>query len=181
MSKKINSRFLPKEDTCFMSLAFFYSRLSPDPYTQIGSVIIGNKKEPIAFGFNQLLPQFESSSFDWKKSNKEKYVRPAELVALDKCNVHGVSGCTLYVTAVPSLVSLNQIAAYKISRVCFYPFKHPNSNSILNSKDRLDAAEAYVKGMIGLSLDCFTGDLNWLRDEVMNMKHSGVFDTSHCK
>lgn len=119
---------LPKPyswDSCMLEVAFNVSKMSKDPSTKVGSVIVSVDKKRVSFGYNGFPPGFPDRIKWWSERDRYsddfcKYdlVSHAEDNAISqaKCDV---SGWTLYCTHRPCLECAKRIVKEKISRVVF--------------------------------------------------------------
>jgi dCMP deaminase len=106
-------------DDRFMDLASLVSCWSKDPSTQVGAVLIRDKRV-ISVGYNGF-PPGTSDDPDLYAQREQKYERivHAEMAALANVNAFG---CTLYVTHMPCARCMSQIITSGVSRVvAFYP------------------------------------------------------------
>lgn len=92
--------FTEKWDLHFLQLALLHSRLSKDPKTQVGSIIVGPDREILSAGFNGF-PRGVADTLE-RLHNQElklKLMVHAEMNALLAAARTGVrlKGCTLYI------------------------------------------------------------------------------------
>lgn len=91
-----------KWDRHFLGMALYYSKLSKDPSTRVGSVIVGPDREILSAGFNGFprgIADTEERLND--RDTKLKLVVHAEMNALLAAARTGMrlKGCTLYLAA----------------------------------------------------------------------------------
>lgn len=177
MNKKIKPRWVPDRDVKYMSIAWMVSRCSKDPSSQIGALIISEDNKPLGWGYNGPPPQMVDAEIDWSHKGKKGFIRHAERNAIAFSRKEELVGSTIYVTGRPCNDCLGEIVANGIARVCFFPMKHPDPDSVFNSKALKESNDEYLKKLKvnTLKLDEFKGDLNWMRDEIEQMKKYGVF------
>jgi dCMP deaminase len=101
----------------FMDLAHHVAGWSKDPSTQVGAVIVNDKKQVLSLGYNG----FPRGVFDCKeryndRPTKLKFVAHAERNALDNAYVN-VDGATLYSTLYPCSECAKGIIQRGIKRV----------------------------------------------------------------
>jgi dCMP deaminase len=91
-----------KWDNHFLALAYCHGRLSKDPSTSVGTIIVGPDREIISGGFNGFPRGVEDTSLRLTNRDiKLKLIVHAELNAILAASRFGVAlkGCTLYVVA----------------------------------------------------------------------------------
>ena len=91
-----------KWDKHFLGLALAHARMSKDPNTKVGSVIVGPDRELISAGFNGFprgIDDTEERLND--RDTKLKLIVHAEMNAILAAARHGIrlKGCTLYLAA----------------------------------------------------------------------------------
>jgi dCMP deaminase len=101
----------------FMDLAHHVAGWSKDPSTQVGAVIVNDKKQVLSLGYNG----FPRGVFDCKeryddRPTKLKFVAHAERNALDNAYVD-VDGATLYSTLYPCSECAKGIIQRGVKRV----------------------------------------------------------------
>lgn len=94
----VRGKNLNSWDQYFVNLAMTVSTKSKDPSTQVGAVIVKNKRI-ISTGYNGFPPGIDDSQE--RLSNREikyQYICHAEINALSQCSLHGVScnGATIF-------------------------------------------------------------------------------------
>jgi dCMP deaminase len=95
---------LDKWDNRYLSLAREISCWSKDPSTKVGAVIVGQKKEVLAQGFNGFPRGIHDTSERYNdREIKYKFVVHAEMNAIYNATYSGTSldGSTLYVYGLP--------------------------------------------------------------------------------
>jgi dCMP deaminase len=94
-----------KWDRHFLRLSLEHARMSKDPRTQVGSIIVGPDRELISAGFNGFPRGIEDT--EERLTNRDlklKLVVHAEMNAVLAAARHGIrlKGCTLYLAATDS-------------------------------------------------------------------------------
>jgi dCMP deaminase len=59
-----------KWDNLFANIAVNVSRMSKDPSTQVGAVIVGADNRKISFGYNGFVAGIEESADKWERPRK---------------------------------------------------------------------------------------------------------------
>ena len=123
-------------DNHFLGLALYHSRLSKDPSTRVGSVIVGPDREILSAGFNVFprgIADTEQRLAD--RETKLKLVVHAEMNALLAAARTGMrlKGCSLYLAATddsgmvwggpPCTRCVVEIIQVGISEIVSYPLK----------------------------------------------------------
>ena len=114
-----NARNRPPKDKYFMDIAEVVKSRSPDPKTQVGSVIVDSRYRIISTGFNGLPSGMSEDSVDWN-NREEVYdnVLHAEVNAILYANSK-FDGSILYVTMSPCRNCIKEVAASGIKTVIF--------------------------------------------------------------
>jgi dCMP deaminase len=107
-----------KWDNLFANIAVNVSRMSKDPSTQVGAVIVGADNRKMSFGYNGFVAGIEEDATKWERPLKYQYVQHAELNAIINCPFDTV-GCTLYCTHQPCHRCLEMVAQSGIRRIVF--------------------------------------------------------------
>ena len=107
-------------DKRFLDLANHVSGWSKDPKTQVGAVIVDEKKRVVSLGYNG----FPRGVFDLEdryedRPTKHLFVAHAERNALDNAPL-GVEGCTLYSPLLPCNECAKSIIQKGITKVVSY-------------------------------------------------------------
>lgn len=110
---------MSKWDTRFMELAYRVASWSKDPVTQVGAVIVNERKQILGIGFNGFPRGVDDD--EKKYTNREiklLYVCHAERNALDNCliDLHN-QNATLYCTFFPCTDCAKSIIQRGIKRV----------------------------------------------------------------
>ncbi|HLF13203.1 MAG TPA: dCMP deaminase family protein [Gammaproteobacteria bacterium] len=128
--------FTEKWDRHFLELALLHSKLSKDPSTKVGSVIVGPDKEILSAGFNGF-PRGVADTPERlaNRDTKLKLVVHAEMNALLAAARAGMrlKGCALYLAATdntgkvwggpPCTRCVVEIIQVGITEIVTYPFK----------------------------------------------------------
>lgn len=145
-----------KWDRHFLRLAAEHARMSKDPSTRVGSIIVGPDREVIALGFNGF-PRGTADTHErlHDRDTKLAIVVHAEMNAILGAARHGVrlKGCTLYLAATDDSGSIwggppctrctVEIIQAGISEVVSYAFKDVPSrwkDDIERARSLLDEA-----------------------------------------
>lgn len=111
-----------KWDARFMRIALEVASFSKDPSTQVGCVLVRDKKI-VSTGYNGL-PKNLSDNLERLVNREEKYeiTVHAEVNAVTTAALHGVSteGCTAYVTFNPCSRCAAVLINAGITKVCSY-------------------------------------------------------------
>lgn len=145
--QKIRSRRtpVPLEDF-WMGLAFWIAAKSENT-EQEGAIIVTDG--------NLLLYGYDSSPLP-----DGQFFRHAERIALQN---RKLDGSIMYVTRTPCADCLLEITATNLKKIVYFKTKELDDNS----------QEIIKKGR--LNVKAYSGNLNWMRDYVMNLKDMGVF------
>jgi dCMP deaminase len=170
--KKTPPRTVPSRDEKYMALAFCVAQLfSKDPVTQIGAVIVDEYNAPQGYGYNGPPKSMDDKEVDWSRPEKYDMVVHAEINAIYH-SYGSLNGSTLYVTAPPCPRCMLEIIATGIERVVYFNLKRDSGSSINEealAKIQMLANQSKIK------LVEFSGNLNCIRDAVVNMAKMGVF------
>jgi len=166
-------RKTPSRDEKYMGLAFLVAGFSKDPNTQVGAVCVRDEDNwPLGYGYNGPPRQYRDSSVDWSRPKKYKDIRHAEINAMDhsgNCN-----GVHLYVTGKPCSVCMLDIVARGIDKVTYFPYVADPKSSF--NSDLFDSTEDIARSG-NVTLEKFSGNLNWIRDWVDRLEELGIFNT----
>lgn len=110
-------------DKRFLDLADHVATWSKDPRTQVGAVIVDEKKRVVSLGYNGF-PRGVSDDEDryTDRPLKHLFVAHAERNALDNAPLM-VEGCTMYVPLLPCNECAKSIIQKGITRVVTYKVK----------------------------------------------------------
>lgn len=172
---KLSPRVTPTRDEYYMGRAFMLAAKSKDPSTQIGAFIVSKNNFPLGSGYNGPPKQMNDEEMDWSRPNKYPFIKHAEDNAIDHTeNRSDLIGATIYVTARPCGPCMLDIAASGITRVVYYDYKSADKNSLTCNEKEHDITEDIARKN-NVTLDCFSGSLNWVKDRVAWMESVGVF------
>lgn len=166
-------RQVPDRDSYYMGRAWWASRKSKDPRTQVGAYIVSVNHEPISSGYNGPPAVIPDNSVNWERPFKYSFVHHAEDNAIwfgrHKCMKDG----TIYVTAPPCKACMLDIARTGIKRVVYFRPKTDSGSLIANAEEwQITQQIAYLSL---IALEEFQGNLNWMRDDIGVMQSLGVF------
>jgi len=170
---KRKPRYVPSREERYMGLAFWMASFSKDPDTQVGALIVSDENVPLGYGYNGPPSNFLDSEVSWKRPEKYSFIRHAEKNAITHSS-GPLEGATLYVTARPCTTCMLDIIAVKIKKVIYFPLKPDKDSSLcLNEETAKATEEKAKKGKVDLVE--FDGNLNWMRDRIVEMNVLGVF------
>ncbi|MDR2568625.1 MAG: dCMP deaminase family protein [Mycoplasmataceae bacterium] len=129
----------------FMGIALMVAQKSHDPSSKVGAVIVNEKNQIVATGYNDFPEQVKKDSFSWAREGewletKYPYVVHAEMNALAN-RTQSFTNCTLYVTLAPCNECAKNLVAAGIKEVCFYEDKYPDKREFVAAKRMLDKAK----------------------------------------
>jgi len=172
--KKRPPREVVSKDNYYMMLAFLASTRSPDPGAQWGCHIVGDDETPVAHTCNGPPDSIKSSDIDWGRPEKYDLTFDAEDQAINAGRIYDFSNCTMYVTAMPCRSCMKMIARSHMSRVVYF-----SSRSVSGSMQDLTNAEKErilsIAKKGNVRLEAFTGNLNWIRDQIALFDAAGIF------
>lgn len=114
-----NMRKRLSKDARFMNIAQVISQCSPDPKTQVGSVIVDSKYRIISTGYNGPPPGFDNDSIDWlDRSQVYPIVVHSEVNSILYANSR-FDGAKMYVTLSPCGECIKLLAAAGIKIVIY--------------------------------------------------------------
>ncbi|CAM3611630.1 dCMP deaminase family protein [Erysipelothrix urinaevulpis] len=131
-------------DQYFMGLAHLSAKRSKDPSTQVGAVIVNEKKKIVGIGYNGLPTGLNDDDFPWSRDgdfldSKYAYVVHAELNAI--LNASGDLGsCSIYVSLFPCNECAKAIIQSGIKEIVYESDKYAQSHSVQASKAMLKGA-----------------------------------------
>lgn len=176
--KKVSPRPTPPRHDRYMALAFMYSALSKDPRTQHGAQIITMDNEPLGWGYNGPPQEINDGEINWDRPDKYPYIVHAEVNAIRHSDPTKVKGSVIYVTGKPCPPCMLEIVDAKIFKVIYYDGQIYDSASSCADPSKYELSDDIArKG--GVTLEPFTGDINWLRDWMASLEEKGVFNTCH--
>ena len=115
-----------KWDRRFLELAEHIAQWSKDPRTQVGSVIVDDKKRVVSLGYNGFPRGVDDIPERYAdRTIKHMYVAHAERNALDNAPLM-VDGCTLYTTLFPCMECAKSIIQKGITRVVSHDYEEDN-------------------------------------------------------
>lgn len=109
------------KDQKYMEIAYAVSKLSKDPSTQVGSLVLGSANEVRSLGYNGAPRGCAADEDERATARPEKYYwfSHAELNAITNAARVGVplAGCSIYVTHPPCMDCARAIVQAGITRV----------------------------------------------------------------
>lgn len=167
MTKRVAGREIISSEDFFMAMAFFARTRSKDPFDQRGAVIVTVSDEFIAMDSNHQPKSIAESFMDWGKNVKNLYSRCAEQNAIDLARNSrlNLKGCNIYCTHMPCQNCMKELTAKEIDSIIYF---------FGSNKDTLKNLE--LTGKAGTTkISKYSGNLNWLQDEIKHMDNIGVF------
>lgn len=118
---------LPKPyewNKCMMEMAFTISKMSKDPSTKIGSVLVSPNKSSVSFGYNGFPKGMPDSAKIWNNRENNKDFTKYDLVIHSEENAImnakcDLTGWSMYITHSPCLGCAKKIAQSGVKNV-FY-------------------------------------------------------------
>lgn len=170
---KVGPRIVPSRDDYYMGMAFWISRKSKDPHTQMGTYIVNQENKCMGIGYNGPPRCVDDNSINWDRPSKYNWVVHSEENAIiNSC--YDLNYCTLYVTGKPCKSCMLKIANAGITRVVYFPFKSKDSKSMFGDENAMDETDEIAK-LTRVKLEVFSGNLNWMRDDLEKMINLGIF------
>ncbi len=131
-------------DQYFMGLAHLSRLRSKDPSTQVGAVIVNDKKRIVGIGYNGLPKGCDDEVFPWNREgdfldSKYAFVVHAELNAILNATVK-LDACSIYVSLFPCNECAKAIIQSGISEVVYEEDKYKNTDAVKASKRMFEAA-----------------------------------------
>ncbi len=165
MSKK-KSRAVPPWDDFFMAMAFCVATRSKDPIAQNGAVVVSHSHCVLGVGWNGPPKGVLDQDIDWTRRGMISV--PAEENALDHVLAApaALEGATVYVTGPPASASVKRLISRGIKKIVYGP-----QNLASVSEDDWLITKEWVK-LTRITLERYTGNLNWLRDRMEWMENS---------
>ena len=128
----------------FMGLAHLSAMRSKDPSTQVGAVIVDERKRVVSIGYNGMPYDCDDDEFAWEREGqfldtKYPYVVHAELNAILNAP-RPVIGCTIYVSLFPCNECAKAIIQSGIKRIVYEDDKYADTDATKASKRMLLSA-----------------------------------------
>ena len=128
----------------FMGLAHLSAMRSKDPSTQVGAVIVDERKRVVSIGYNGMPYGCDDDEFAWEREGqfldtKYPYVVHAELNAILNAP-RPVIGCTIYVSLFPCNECAKAIIQSGIKRIVYEDDKYADTDATKASKRMLLSA-----------------------------------------
>lgn len=108
----------------WMEVALVTSKLSKDPSTQVGAVLVSQDNRQCSIGYNGFARGIDETNEKWARPTKYEYVLHAELNSILNCPFDK-TGCKLYVTLQPCHRCIEMILNSGIVDV-YYLREYPN-------------------------------------------------------
>jgi dCMP deaminase len=113
-------------DDCMMEIAFIVSKMSKDPRSQIGAILVSPDRKHQCIGYNgfpscvpDLKRWWDNRDVDSADFNKYELVDHAEDNVIDQCPIRPLTGWSLYVTHRPCLRCAKRIVKNEIKYVYY--------------------------------------------------------------
>lgn len=181
LPNKIPPRKVPSRDDYYMGLAFWIASKSKDPNTQVGAIIVSESNKPLGSGYNGPPSEIDDNKINWGRERAADYMfkkyfvmKHAEDNAIDHSNRDKLYNATLYVTAPPCDECMKDISSAGIKRVVYFVPESDNNSTLSN--DEIWKQTQEIANLSNISLEEFSGDLNWMRDRIIWMDSMGVFN-----
>ena len=128
----------------FMGLAHLSAMRSKDPSTQVGAVIVDERKRVVSIGYNGMPYGCDDDEFAWEREGqfldtKYPYVVHAELNAILNAP-RPVIGCTIYVSLFPCNECAKAIIQSGIKCIVYEDDKYADTDATKASKRMLLSA-----------------------------------------
>lgn len=161
-----------------MGTSLWAATKSKDPDTQVGARIVSVAGKPLGTGYNGPPAEYNDADVDWSRPEKYSDIIHAEMNAIRFSDYTKLQGATIYVTGRPCRnCMLNGIIAYGITKVVYLDPKWRNmdSRSMITSTEEWEIVQDQArKGRVQLVK--FSGNLNWMRDQMDRWEELGFFD-----
>ncbi|CAL8259784.1 unnamed protein product [Gadus morhua 'NCC'] len=137
--------YLVQEDY-WMAMAALTAKRSRDPKTQVGALIVNQKNDIVAIGYNQMPKGCDDYVMPWKREGKDKwdtkypYVCSAAAAAIMNTNGAVLKGCNIYVTLFPDNESAKLIIQAGITKVVYLSDQYRDMEMMAASKKFLEVA-----------------------------------------
>lgn len=113
-----------KWDKTFLEMAMSISKMSKDPSTQVGAVLVSPDNQRISSGYNGFVKGINETPEKWLRPLKYQYVRHAEENAIVFCPFE-TKGATLYCTHQSCHRCMGLVAQAGIKRLVYVePYKN---------------------------------------------------------
>lgn len=124
-------------DKTFIEMAFVISKLSKDPRTKVGAIIVSADNRKLSIGYNGFVKGIEETTEKWQAPLKYEFVIHAETNALINCPFDK-QGCTIYCTHQPCHRCIEQVAQSGIIRVVYaQPYANLQYKELWNEHAKL--------------------------------------------
>jgi dCMP deaminase len=172
--KKRPPRNVVSREDYYMGLALWASTRSKDPSTQVGAQIVSAANKPLGKGYNGPPSEIYDTDIDWDRPNKYPFMVHAEINAIDHSDQDKLKGSTIYVTGRPCSNCMLRMVTKGITKVVYLDYKIQDTSSMLASdEDWLESLN--IAKLARTNLTQFSGNLNWMWDQMERWKDMGVF------
>lgn len=157
-------RQTPTRDDYYMGLAFWVSRKSKDPKTQIGSIIVSPNNTPISSGYNGPPAEIDDNLIDWDRPNKYSYILHSEINAIWYGRYKCMNNAIIYVTGKPCRNCILHIVRAGIKKVIY---KNPltDPNSLLANEEEWTITQN-IANLGKVQLVEYQGNLDWIKNDI---------------
>jgi dCMP deaminase len=136
-------------DDYFMGIAHLSAKRSKDPSTQVGAVIVDERKKIVGIGYNGFPIGVSDDVNPWEREGsfvdtKYAYVVHAELNAILN-SPRQVAGCSLYVSLFPCNECAKAIIQSGIREIVYEDDKYADTQEVMVSKDMLKQAGVHLR------------------------------------
>jgi dCMP deaminase len=173
--KKRPPREVVSREDYYMGQALWASTRSKDPSTQVGAQIVSSSNKPLGKGYNGPPSEIYDTEIDWDRPEKYPLIIHAEINAINHSNLEKLKGSTIYVTGRPCKACMLQLVDKGISKVVFLDYRIPDASSMLASEQDW-AIASHIAKLGRITLVRYSGNLNWMADQMERWKDMGVFD-----
>ena len=105
-------------DKTMLEMAKAISKLSKDPRTKVGAILLSKDGKKLSMGYNGFPQGMDEPKELWKRHKKHSYVVHAEINAIVNCDFEK-EGATLYCTLQPCNSCLGAIINSGVKRIVF--------------------------------------------------------------
>lgn len=175
INKKRPPRDVIDKENYYMACALWASTRSKDPDTQVGAKIVSSAGKPLGVGYNGPPKEILDSDVDWSRPEKYPFIIHAEKNAIKHSDPMKLIGASIYITGRPCKNCMIDIVDSGILRVIYFERKCVDESSMLHNQLEWDVVQDIAKKS-RLSLSKFSGNLNWMKDQIWKFEELGYFD-----
>jgi dCMP deaminase len=157
-----------------MGMAFWASRKSKDPSTQVGAYIVAKDNSIVSLGYNGPPARIKDKAIDWSRPHKHHFIEHAEKNAMWYGRNKDMTDATIYVTGHPCRGCALDIVQSGIKRVVYFPLKAKPGSMLVDPEETKKTKDIFRKAKV--KLEVFKGDLKWMLVDLAIMREMGVFD-----